>query len=108
MEHAPPYEPEESQLSSEELERIAALTPEQIQAIDAALLQRADPRWRKVALLVATAMNGSSHIPGIPDTYYARRIQDLVANGTLEAQGDLSRMRHSEVRLPALDAGNET
>ena len=30
----------------------------------------------------------------------AQRICALVENGQLEAQGDLSRWRHSEVRLP--------
>lgn len=44
----------------------------------------------------------------IPDVFYSHRVRDLVSNGHLEAQGNLHRMRFSEVRLasqrPADDA----
>lgn len=99
MEHFDQYEPEDGQPDSKALSRIADLSLNQIQAMDAALLAAADIRWRKVAFLVATAMNGPAHVPGIPDVYYAQRVRALVANGSLTAQGFLSRMRYSEVRI---------
>lgn len=37
--------------------------------------------------------------PGIADVFYAQRVRKLVARGVLEAQGDLARMRHGEVRI---------
>jgi hypothetical protein len=101
MAHPDEYEPDDGQLDSAELGLIAALSREQIQAIDAKLLTAADTRWRKVAFLVATAMTSPSRVPGIPDTYYAQRVREMVSSGTLEARGVLSRMRYSEVRIPA-------
>jgi len=51
-----------------------------------------------------------SHLPnrvaGIPDVYYSQRVQALVASGNLEAQGNLSCMRFSEVRLSSIEAAN--
>ena len=35
----------------------------------------------------------------IPDVFYSQRIRELVSGGQLQAQGNLHRMRFSEVRL---------
>ncbi len=35
----------------------------------------------------------------VPDVFYSQRLRDLVSAGHLEAQGNLYRMRFSEVRL---------
>lgn len=81
--------------------RADALTPQQIAAIDRELLNASDPHWRKVARLVATAMTDDwpNKPDGIADVYYAQRVARLVQLGKLESQGDLRRMRFSEVRL---------
>lgn len=85
------------------LKLIAALRPEQIQAIDAALLSATDRNWRKVAFVVGFAMGAlPDRVPGIPDVFYAQRIAVLVAQGRLESQGSHSRMRYSEIRIPGL------
>jgi hypothetical protein len=34
----------------------------------------------------------------LPDIYFAQRVRHLVESGKLDSQGDLSRMRYSEVR----------
>ena len=107
MGHFDQYEHEDPQPNSDELKRIAALKPEQIQTIDEALLAAADARWRKVAFIVAMVMTGPSRMPGIPDSYYSGRVKALVSIGALEAQGILSRMRYSEVRLAARGVGIE-
>lgn len=101
------YEPVDSLPSTEELGRIAALSPEQVLAIDSALLMHASGQWRKVAFVVATVMTTiPDRTQGIPDVFYAQHIKELVAAGKLEAHGDLSRMRYSEVRTlgPAHEA----
>ena len=41
-----------------------------------------------------------SHVPGLPDVFYGMRVRKLVEDGLLESQGNLARMRFSEVRLP--------
>jgi hypothetical protein len=82
-------------------ERAAAsrLSDQQRRAIDAALLAEVTPRWRKVALVVARAMSQPSHVVGVPDTFYGRRVCALVEAGRIEARGNVEYMRFSEVRL---------
>ena len=95
------YEPTDSAPNGEALRLIAALRPEQIQAIDAAILNVASHSWRKVAFIVGTVMgNLPNRVHGIPDVFYAQRVAALVSQGRLESQGNLSHMRYSEVRIP--------
>jgi hypothetical protein len=71
--------------------------------IDDAIVAVAQPSWRKVAMIIVTAAErlGSEFPEGDPGYHMiARRIQELVRDGRLAAQGDISRWRHSEVRLP--------
>ena len=69
--------------------------------IDDAILAIAHGNWRKVAMIVATVVHGRDE-KAEADEYelVAERIVALVKAGKLEAQGDLSDWRHSEVRLP--------
>jgi hypothetical protein len=86
-------------LTDEQRHRIAALTDEDVAWIDQQLLSRCDDQFRKVAYVVATAMSlDAERQPGIPDVFYAGRVRRLVECGALQAVGDLSRMRYSEVR----------
>ncbi|MUV14530.1 DUF3658 domain-containing protein [Noviluteimonas gilva] len=79
---------------------ISALTPLDVAAIDQALVSHCDKQWRKVAYVVAMAMNALQHAYlDVPDIYYAERVRTLVADGLLEGQGDVRGMRFSEVRL---------
>ena len=71
--------------------------------IDEAILAAAQPSWRKVAVVVATAARAVG--VGVTDDeagyrVIASRIEALVQAGRLAAQGDLKKWRHSEVRLP--------
>ena len=89
-------------LSPEEAHRASQLSPEQLLAVDQALLARASVRPRKVALLVASAMNDAScEDIDLPDVFFALRIRELVASGALQAFGNLDFMRYSEVSLPS-------
>jgi hypothetical protein len=80
--------------------KVLALTEEQLEAIDRALLSNVVAEWQKVALIVGATMSElQSRVVGIPDIYYAERLRELVRNGTIEVQGDLHAMRFSEVRI---------
>lgn len=88
-------------LDADDLDAVAALTSHDLGAIDRALLAASTTTWRKVALVVGTAMDAYPDLyQDIPDVFYSQRVRTLVSVGQLEAQGNLHRMRFSEVRLP--------
>lgn len=96
------YEPADRPPDAEALKLIAALTPTQIEAIDATVMHAAGLSWRKVSFVVGTAMHALyGRVSRIPDAFYAQRVASLVSQGRLESLGDLSRMRYSEVRVPS-------
>jgi hypothetical protein len=71
--------------------------------LDNAILEVAEAHWRKVAIVIMKAAGQLG--PGLPegDAGYhmiAERIAVLVGAGRLASQGDISRWRHSEVRIP--------
>jgi hypothetical protein len=71
--------------------------------IDDAILAVVDAHWRKVAMIIMKAADRLG--PGLPESdagyeMIAERIAALVAAGHLDSQGDISRWRHSDVRLP--------
>jgi hypothetical protein len=78
---------------------ISRLNPNQRQAIDKALMGAVTQRWSKVAMVVARAMRRSTHVSGVPDTFYGLRVGALVKAKRIEAQGRVEFMRFSEVRL---------
>ena len=89
-------------LTKEQIEFVNKLNEIDIKRIDKALLSNTCKYWRKVARVVGTTMlELSEHIPGIPDVFYAQRIQHLVEELKLESEGNLACMRYSEVRLPS-------
>ena len=91
---------EDREPTLEELDKIARLSPEQLEAIDELLLSVATKRFKKVAFIVGTVKSRQDDfILHFPDTFFSRRIALLVNEGYLEAQGDLKRMRYSEVKL---------
>ena len=88
-------------LTPEELRKVERLSAHEVATIDQALLANAALQWRKVARVVGTSMTSlDSRVAGIPDVYYSQRVANLVSEGQLESQGNLRRMRFSEVRLP--------
>ena len=68
--------------------------------IDAIVLSRAQPNWRKVAMIISKVTRRAGRDDEDIANAVAARIVALVAAGRLEAQGDLSEWRFSEVRLP--------
>jgi hypothetical protein len=90
----PPLTPEQNEI-------VAQLSLAAIEEIDQALLRNVSHQWCKVAMVVAkTMMALPNRVAGIPDVYYSGRVRQLVSQGQLESQGNLQRMRFSEVRLP--------
>ncbi|MFN3984935.1 MAG: DUF3658 domain-containing protein [Rhodocyclaceae bacterium] len=87
-------------LDAEGLEAVAALNQDDLAAIDRALLAASHSSWRKVAFVVGTAMDAYPDLyHEVPDVFYGQRVRALVSAGQLEAQGNLHRMRFSEIRL---------
>jgi Protein of unknown function len=79
------------------------------QDIDGLILSFAKVQWRKVAMIISQVLSECRRRgvdvdeDGIAERIcngVAERICALVEDGQLEAQGDLSRWRHSEVKLP--------
>jgi hypothetical protein len=74
--------------------------------IDEAVLSRlsaADGQWKKVAMVIArVAETMGKDLPEGDDGYQlvARRVEVLVNEGRLVAQGNIQNWRFSEVRLP--------
>jgi hypothetical protein len=69
--------------------------------IDLLILSFAQEQWRKVAMIMSQVVNARDCRGDDADwNEVAARIRALVKDGRLEAQGDLSKWRHSEVRLP--------
>lgn len=72
--------------------------------IDDAVLAVALPRWQKVALVISKTSERLGSFPTDGDEQYgcyAERIAVLVREGRLVAQGDITKWRYSEVRLPS-------
>ena len=88
-------------LDLEQSLRVSKLTQAELQQMDRQLLAQASGKWRGVTRIVGDTIGRfGDQFPGVPDIYYAQRVQNLVALGKLESQGNLAYMRFSEVRLP--------
>ena len=68
--------------------------------IDAVIFSAMTPHWRKVAMVVITALARCRELGlQIGDEALAARIQALAKSGRIEDVGDLRKWRFSEVRL---------
>jgi hypothetical protein len=86
-------------ISQESHAVISGLTQMQLEAIDLALFSQISGEWRKIARVVGGAMlSDIDRVRGIPDLYYAERLRAMIKLNKLQAQGDLTSMRHGEVR----------
>lgn len=96
-------------MTAEQILAVEKLSKEEIEEIDKALMSNVVRHWRKLAMVIGVTM---SKLPdgmvGVPDVFYAERMRKLVDAGHVESQGDLSRMRFCEVRLPAEHGEYET
>jgi Protein of unknown function len=67
--------------------------------IDSAILKTLTPHWAKVAMVAVRAME-QLNLPSTDENFdsVCRRIAALVEEGVIDAQGDVSLPRYSEVR----------
>jgi DNA-binding transcriptional ArsR family regulator len=78
------------------------LTSVPLTYFDAELLRRIRPTFLKSARIIGDVMSRSwdADIYDVSDFFLSRRLMALAKAGLIESQGDLRRMRYSEVRLP--------
>ena len=70
--------------------------------VDRLILSFAQVQWRKVAMIISKVVGASGRGGDDAELHdVAERVRVLVDDGRLQARGDLSKWRHSEVRLPA-------
>jgi hypothetical protein len=101
MTHEQWVDEDEDDCKSDELEA-ENVSEEWIARIDAALLAHTTTTFRKVAKIIILAMESVPNAPeNVTDCFYSQRIRQLVRSGLMESQGNLRRMRYSEVRLPS-------
>jgi hypothetical protein len=69
--------------------------------IDSAILQAVGERWTKIAMVIARVVDAVRHDLPEHEGYeiISRRVEALVHDGRLLAQGDTKNWRSSEVRL---------
>ncbi len=88
-------------MSEAQLVMVGKLTASDLEKIDKAILKNSSHQWRKVARVVGqTLLEFQSDFPGVPDIFYSERIELLVNSGALQSQGNLKKMRYSEIKLP--------
>lgn len=91
----------DGQPTEADLELVVSLTGVQVNQINTALVAATDGQWRKVALVVARAMQSlPEEFSDVPDVFFARQVRGLVSLGELEGTGNLRDIRASEVRRP--------
>jgi hypothetical protein len=84
----------------DQVEAIARLSPDDLNRIDACLVSTTDDkRSVKVARVVGEVIHElKASYPSVPDSFYCERIAGLVKEGILEAWGDVTNPRFSEIR----------
>ena len=92
--------PQDPPLTPEQEKLLANLTDEDLEIIDAALMNNITEQWRKMARVIGITMRDlEGNYYGLPDLFYGERIRALREKSLFESHGDLRKMRYSEVRL---------
>jgi hypothetical protein len=87
-------------LTPDEEAQARLLTAADLKRIDECLLSHTSHLSYKVARVIGRTMQDLRlEFPGLPDVFYSTRIKHLAQAGAIEAAGNLSRMRYSEIRL---------
>jgi hypothetical protein len=73
---------------------------EQSFQIDEVILSVTQASWRKVAFVIAKVADAMGLEGDAACDLIAKRIEILVGDGRLLAQGNINKWRHSEVRKP--------
>ena len=87
-------------LTDEEQKIVDLLTDRDIEAIDYELLTNSKTHRQKTAMVIALTISSLKKIyPNLPVLFYSDRIIKLVAEGKLQAYGNLKFIRFSEIEL---------
>ena len=87
-------------LTKEQRKLADSLSKEDLEDIDNMLISQASSQWRKVARIIGfSMMDFGDKYTKLPDTFFLERVKRLVEEQKLESQGNLNKMRFSEVRL---------
>ena len=87
-------------LLKQQQSRIAQLTADELDEIDAVLIDNVSPILRKVSRVIASAMDVlKPRLNGVPDYFYAERLEKIIKDGKAEATGDVHDVRSTEIRL---------
>jgi len=73
----------------------------EITAFDSALLDEIAADWLKVARVVGSVLLAREEHEDVGPFFLSARLREMVKAGRIESQGDIFRIRYSEVRLPA-------
>lgn len=95
-------ETNEFELSYEDLEIMSSLSSQEFELIDSWLLKHTSESFSKVAMVVAKALEESDSaqlLEHVSDAIFGLRIEKLVSENRLIAQGNVRNMRYSEVKL---------
>jgi hypothetical protein len=86
-------------MTAEQRSMVDGLSGETIGQIDRALLSNATTQWSRTDRIVLATMIELDNGMGLPNVYFFERMEHLAKEGLLEAKGDLTSLRSSEVRL---------
>ena len=92
----------EFELTEEDEKRLEALSCDELALIDGWLLKHATHQWQKTAMVVVDAIGESDRaekLEDVSDLIFGLRVEHLVSQGSLIAQGNVRRMRSSEIKL---------
>ncbi len=96
-------------MSAEDEKVVEALTEAEVATIDKWVLSSVDLKWKKVAKIVAQAIEMSDEtglLLEVPDLFFAMRVHHHCKAGNLEIRGDTNRMRFCEARRVASSPSN--
>lgn len=84
----------------DELEQMRRATPAEGAAMDALILEKCSSRWSKAAMIVGSLLSKFDEtLPHLPYIYMPIRMLELEKRGLIEIQGDVLKIRSSEIRL---------
>ena len=99
MSHSPEVPTPTPPISAEEQAAVDLLTQQDLAFIDECILSHCANHFYKVARVIGrTADELSGRFPRLSYIFYTERLKHLVDTGHLDAAGDVSTMRFSEVR----------
>ena len=92
----------EFELSHDDIKVIKSLSNQDFELIDTWLLKHASKSFSKVALVIAKAIEESDSaqvLEYVSDVIFGLRVEKLVSENKLIAQGNVRNMRSSEIKL---------